>query len=324
VTIVADNLPPTESDAPNNLTNISGGVNLDAQRDVSIGGDVVGRDKIVQIHAEAGATVYIGGEADRQTALKVEQERVVEKVKEAKHWVIGGLEFVPVPAGQFIMGSERNDDEMPQHMVEIPYDYWLARYPVTKAQFAQFVKAAAYQFKLDKNWEKKASHPVVNVSWQDAMAYCKWLSDTLRGELKDQMLRLPTEAEWEKAARGTQGYEWPWGNEFDKNKCNSIEHKFFGGTTLVGAYSPQGDSPCGAADMAGNVWEWSHSLLKPYPYKLDDGRESEAEGTSGRVLRGGSFRLKSDYVRGAGRLRFAPRDRDDDVGLRVVIAPVLS
>ena len=92
---------------------------------------------------------------------------------------------------------------------------------MTNEQFARFVAASEYKFDQGQ-WQTKANHPVVNVSWRDALAYCQWLNDTLRGELKDLALRLPTEAEWEKAARGAQGNEWPWGNDWDPKKCNSI------------------------------------------------------------------------------------------------------
>ena len=152
------------------------------------------------------------------------------------------------------------------------------------------------------------------------MAYCKWLNETLRGEIGDGVVRLPTEAEWEKAARGERGNEWPWGNEFDRTKCNS-----YGGykhdTTPVGAYSPQGNSPYGAADMAGNVWEGCHSIWKPYPYKADDGREKES-GSDLRVLRGGAWNLNWGYARAAFRYFGHPDRRFAvNVGLRVVVAP---
>ena len=134
----------------------------------------------------------------------------------------------------------------------------------------------------------KAEHPVVQVTWQDAQAYCQWLNQAHGGELPEGwVFRLPTEAEWEKAGRGEYGQEWPWGNEFDPKKCNSSEGGA-NGTTPVGAYSPQGDSPYGAADMVGNVWEWTHTLYRNYPYQAKDGRKSK-QGTNARVLRGGSF-----------------------------------
>ena len=246
------------------------------------------------------------------------------------------MDFVHVPAGKFLMGSNRNkDDEKPQHTVEIPDDYWIGRYPVTNEQFARFVTAVKYKFDLGQ-WQQKTNHPVVSVSWRDAMAYCQWLNATLRGELKDLALRLPTEAEWEKAARGTQGNEWPWGNEFDKNKCNSHESSK-GGTTPVGAYSPQGDSPYGAADMAGNVWEWTTTIwgpwdakkneatLKkyPYPYNASDGREElVGDDNIQRVLRGGSFIFNQDVARCAYRDGFYPINRGRFFGFRVMVAPI--
>lgn len=232
------------------------------------------------------------------------------------------MEFVEVPAGEFLMGSrdqdESDDDEKPQHTVDIPYDYFMARFPVTNAQYAAYVSANGIIHPVS-SWEKKPDHPVVNVSWNDAMAYCRWLNDLRRNELPSGVdLRLPTEAEWEKAARGTDGLIYPWGNTFDKNKCNVDE----GGkkdTTSVGAYSPQGDSPYGAADMVGNVWEWTHSLFKRYPYEADDGREDE--NVPGRhVQRGGSFIGTDQLARAAARYR-GTSGFLEFVGFRVVVAP---
>ena len=154
------------------------------------------------------------------------------------------------------------------------------------------------------------------------MEYAKWLNQKLRAEIGDLEIRLPTEAEWEKAARGEYGNEWPWGNEFDPARCNSSEGGK-GTTTPVGAYSPQGDSPYGATDMVGNVWEWCHSLFKPYPYKADDGREKES-GSDARVVRGGTWYYLRYRARAAFRYRSTPACRDDHLGFRVVVAPTLA
>ena len=234
----------------------------------------------------------------------------------------GDLQFVRVSAGKFLMGSMAGNHladsgERPQHTVDLPYDYWIARYPVTNEQFAEFVAASGYEFNQGR-WQAKADHPVVNVSWRDAMAYCQWSNAALRGELKDLTLRLPTEAEWEKAARGESGNEWPWGDDWDPKKCNSREGRK-GGTTPVGAYSPQGDSPYGAADMAGNVWEWCHSVYKPYPYQVQDGRENEAD-KNARVLRGGSWYYDRGSARCAFRYYLLPTDRYDYYGFRCVLS----
>ncbi|MBI5293827.1 MAG: SUMF1/EgtB/PvdO family nonheme iron enzyme [Chloroflexi bacterium] len=238
--------------------------------------------------------------------------------------ILGGMEFMRVPAGRFLMGSNNGgSDEKPQHTVDIPYDYWMARFPVTNELYFAYTKAKGIKHPVD-GWEKKKDHPVVRVSWEDAISYCQWLHGLLKAELPAGLvLRLPTEAEWEKAARGADGREYPWGNEFDKNNCNTSEGGK-GGTTSVGSYSSRGNSPYGCADMTGNVWEWCHSLYKPYPYKATDGRESETAAGS-RVLRGGSFYNDNSAARCTYRLGYSRVALYYYFGgFRVVASPVLS
>jgi len=239
-----------------------------------------------------------------------------------------GMEFMRVPTGKFLMGSEANnelahDREKPQHTVNITYDCWMARFPITNELYNVWTESSGIKHPV-KGWKKKKDHPVVDVSWNDAMEYCKWLNNMLKTELPSGLvLRLPTEAEWEKGARGTDGREWPWGNDFGIDKCNTAEvHK--SSTTSVGSYSPRGDSLYGCADMAGNVREWTHSLMEDYPYKADDGREDE-KSSRARVLRGGSF--FDDWI----WARCASRDDlsistfyGDIVSFRVAVAPKLS
>lgn len=238
---------------------------------------------------------------------------------------IGGMEFRRVPKGVFIMGSKYDDldaydDEKPQHSLEIPYDYWLARFAVTNEQYNLFVQVGNLKHPV-VGWETKPNHPVVNVSWQDAQGYVKWLNETQTADLpKGYLYCLPTEAEWEKAARGAYGNVYPWGNEFDVNKCN-IDQSKKGSTVPVNAY-PSGASPYGCEQMAGNVWEWTHSLFEKYPYRADDGREDEQK-SGNRVLRGGSFGLTLRDERCAGRYRSVIDYSIDDLGFRVCIAPSL-
>ena len=301
--------------------------------DARIGNDTVGRDKIIQ------ADTYIEHATIIQSSTQNAQSIVTppaQRIANVQTW--GGVEFMRIPAGKFLMGSKddnklASDNEKPQHSIELP-EYWMACYLMTNEQFAKFVEEAAYKFNLEKNWKKKANHPVVKVSWHDAMEYCKWLTDLVKAEFPSQNLiaRLPTEAEWEKAARGEYGNEWPRGNEFDKNKCNTREGNK-SGTTPVGAYSPQGDSPYGIADMAGNVWEWTISLWgsdtgKPqysYPYQFRDGREKlDAPEDVLRVLRGGSFMSVAGNGRATSRFWDVPRDCLNYLGFRVVVAPGLG
>jgi formylglycine-generating enzyme required for sulfatase activity len=243
-------------------------------------------------------------------------------------------ELILIPAGEFLMGSDpekdknADEDEQPRHTLYLP-GYYLAKTPVTNAQYAAFAKATDRE--RPKDWEGgilpegKEDHPVVEVTWHDAVAYCNWLA-----EVTGKAYRLPSEAEWEKGARGTDGRVYPWGNEWDPKRCNSEEGSP-GDTTPVDAY-PEGASPYGLLDMAGNVWEWTRSLWgkewgKPdfkYPYKPDDGRENlEAGSDVMRVLRGGSWFYDQRYARCASRYRSIPGGFGNLVGFRVVVSLAL-
>jgi formylglycine-generating enzyme required for sulfatase activity len=196
-----------------------------------------------------------------------------------------GIELIRIPAGPFLYGSSdqdtmARDNEKPQRTVDLP-EFWIGRYPVTNKEYKRFLDANPSHHVpfVDVDWAKpynwdeqrrtypadKTDHPVVLVSWDDAKAFCDWAG-----------LALPTEEQWEKTARGTDGRIWPWGDETPTtDHCNFDDN--VGDTTPVGKYSPKGDSPYGCADMAGNVWEWTGSW-----YTKD----------STRALRGGSW---NDY-----------------------------
>jgi formylglycine-generating enzyme required for sulfatase activity len=246
--------------------------------------------------------------------------------------------MVLVPAGEFRMGSDAPDaygDEKPPHTVYLDA-YCIDRTPVTNAEFSAFVQASGYK---PQYWEPGPDdHPAVLVTWYDAQAYARWAGKA-----------LPTEAEWEKAARGTDGRRYSWGNDFDPSRCNTAERtgvralprslwsRLFRrkgelalrpvasrGTTPVGAYSPAGDSPYGVADMAGNVWEWTSSLFEEYPYQSDDGRE-DPEASGRRVLRGGSWDDVAGFARCSCRLNGVPAHYGVDFGFRCVVrvAPIV-
>lgn len=229
----------------------------------------------------------------------------VPSAQPGKTWVNpkDGMEFVYVPAGLFKMGSvDGEKDEMPVHTVELA-GYWIGKYEVTVGQFRKFLEEGGYVPQGD--WKKSGDDPrlpVVYVTWNDAVAYCKWAG-----------VRLPTEAEWEKAARATDGRTYPWGNEWDPRKVNSTEGNL-GHAAPVGTY-PDGASPYGALDMGGNVWEWTSSLCQPYPYNADDGREDpKANGL--RVVRGGGWFTDRVDARAGFRLGFLRDGRVGSLGFR--------
>jgi formylglycine-generating enzyme required for sulfatase activity len=198
-----------------------------------------------------------------------------------------------IPAGPFVMGSDTGPaDERPQHQVDLDA-FWIGRTLVTNAQFAEFLSAVGPRnahgerlFDVDdrdarihqqgQKWVAEAgfaTHPVVEVSWVGARDYCRWLGK-----------RLPTEAEWEKAARGTDGRRYPWGNSLPDH-TRAQYNAGWNDTTPVGSF-PAGASPYGVLDMAGNVWEWVSSAYLPYPYQAADSREDLTPGPV-RSTRGG-------------------------------------
>lgn len=253
-----------------------------------------------------------------------------------------GVVLVYVPEGEFLMGSTDKDllaasdetasDEKPQHLVNLAA-FWIDQTEVTNKLFSSFVSATEYKTDAEKigwsyvnngqewlkvsgaNWQNptgpssnildKEQHPVIQVSWNDAVAYCKWAGR-----------RLPAEAEWEKAARGTDGNIYPWGDDTPNDDYLNYSTSI-GDTTNVGFY-PKGASPYSAWDMAGNVWEWVSSAYKPYPYDALDGREDLTLKTR-RVVRGGSYYEDFSGVRSSDRYWLDPDLHYMHVGFRCAV-----
>ncbi len=294
-------------------------------------------DKALQRDAEqryADAESFARALDDLNFALKAEKRSLsFMPVPQAGDTMVrdkDGMTMVYVPAGLFEMGSNNGwDKEKPVHIVYLD-GYWIDKYAVSNAQFRKFVDASGYKTDAEKDgsgwvwtgiaWEAKPGadwmhptgegsslsgkedHPVVQVSWNDAQAYCAWVGE-----------RLPTEAEWEKAARGTDGRTYPWGNAIDKYHANYNGR----GTTKVGSY-PRGASPYGALDMAGNVWEWTEDWFGYY--SGEEVRNPTGQETGNfRVVRGGSWRSPiEDYLRVSTRYWFNPDSRDCNNGFRCV------
>ncbi len=252
-----------------------------------------------------------------------------------------------VPAGPFVMGSRRKDgmaysDEKPQHRNKsITEDYLISRYPITNAQFTSFVQTGGYReqrYWTQAGWASKEregwpeprdygepfnlpNHPVVGVSWYEALAFCRWLTGQLRqaGELDtDKEITLPTEAHWEKAARGTDERIYPWGDKPNPDWANYSDTGI-GATSAVGCF-PGGASLYKVEDLSGNVWEWCRTKWEGNYKNYRNDNDLEAGDEVRRVLRGGAVDDDTRSVRCAFRYGYGANVRDNDVGFRVMLA----
>ncbi len=230
--------------------------------------------------------------------------------------------MVFISAGEFMMGSDDGENhEKPVHTVYLD-DFYIDKYPVTNAEYRKFMQATNHP--EPKFWDNtkynQPNQPVVGISWYDAMTYAKWANKS-----------LPTEAEWEKAARGgLKEMRYPWGNARpDRKTANYTQN--FGKPTPVGKYPPNN---YGLYDMAGNVWEWcldeydfnfykkSQNAKNPFAFgNIDRVINNFMKVKTSRVLRGGSWYTVDDFVRVAYRMIFSPDSRDSDIGFRCVVCP---
>jgi serine/threonine-protein kinase len=244
-------------------------------------------------------------EAARQKAAEEEARR--PKPGTTQRQGVDNAEMVYIPAGTFTMGDTHGDgqrNEQPPHQVSLRA-FWLDYTDVTNAQFAQFVRAV--RFHPRAAWlneaQGKDQHPVVHVTWDDAVAYCLWAGK-----------RLPTEAEWEYAARGTDGRKYPWGETWDPSRARFRGNTGGQTTAPAGSYATSA-SPFGILDLAGNVWQWTGSLERPYPYVATDGRE-DPSAPGKRIVRGGAWESRPEDLRTSVRWGVEPTVEEAFIGFR--------
>jgi formylglycine-generating enzyme required for sulfatase activity len=246
-------------------------------------------------------------------------------------------QWLLVSGGEFTMGSDHEHDsfalpeEMPSNRLFLR-DFFISKYQVSRSDWLEYCRATGVSFPAefgDPDLHSNLWKPITGVNWYDAWSYCEWLSELLKARRMlsfTEVLRLPSEAEWEKAARGSSGRIFPWGNRFEAHRCNS-RSSGLNEVVEIGRFAPQGDSPCGAVDMSGNVWEWTMSLWGEsghtpefgYPYDPFDGRENcDAPETIRRIIRGGAFYYFDECVRTATRNIMLPTMHHSGGGFRIV------
>ncbi len=283
-------------------------------------------------------------DAELWNALQSARKEKDQSLKSAATWATcelghyAELGLVMVPAGEFLMGSsdedkQARDNEKPQYALYLP-TFYIGKYPVTIGEYSRFVHASEHKIADKNSLENMSDHPICYLTWQNALAFAQWKG-----------LTLPSEAEWEKAARGTDGRIYPWGNDWQSELANTDEYwsslrkkpqsfwarlrrqkiKTDATTTSIGFFSPKGDSPYGCVDMSGNVWEWTRSAFKKYPYDSNDGRENLiAERNIAQVLRGGAYYVDDREARCASRGRLNPYGWNRYIGFRLCASPVAS
>jgi serine/threonine-protein kinase len=250
---------------------------------------------------------------------KSEKEPASSRANEMSIQVFPGvrMEFVKVPAGEFVMGSDpasdpnASPDEQPAHKVYLD-EYWIGMCPVTNEQYLAYLgQTGVKDMKISAG---KALHPVTNISWKEADRFCEWLTKKVK-----QNIFLPTEAQWEKAARGTDRRIYPWGNEPPKSNLANFGFQV-GDTSAVGNY-PEGASIYGALDMAGNVWEWVADWYGNKNYSFSPAQNPPGVDIEYRkVLRGGSWTDNAVNLRLACRFKGDPAIHNTSVGFRCALS----
>ena len=257
-------------------------------------------------------------------------------------------EMINIPASEFTMGCPEGDpywdngatdDEKPLH-THMVGEYDIGKYEVTNAEYAAFVESGGYNdptYWSEPGWliledggmsepyywrnpsfsgPGKEDYPVIGLMWYEVEAFCNWFS-----EVTGETWRMPSEAEWEKAARGDADTRYyPWGTSWNNNKCNTNRDNLYYGTSPVGAYSPDGDSPYGCADMLGNAIEWTNDWYSGSIYEqYEQGNLDPASSGSSKVARGGVWWVNNRYyIRVSHRWNKSPMDTDDGNGFRLV------
>jgi formylglycine-generating enzyme required for sulfatase activity len=223
-----------------------------------------------------------------------------------------GAPMVLIPSGEFVMGSSAASDERPAHRVHLD-SYYIDALEVTNSRYAKFLETVTTQ-QTPHQWNtvtltEDGDRPVIGVNWSDADAYCRWAEK-----------RLPTEAEWEKAARGTDGRKYPWGDEEPREEMANFSQccgwSGFGLLAAVGTHQA-GKSPYGVFDLAGNVWEWVADWYEPHYYKTSPDRNPTGPATGrDKVMRGGSWSNRASDLRASIRDKVAPTYRNYSIGFR--------